>query len=190
MQELGVDAGRDPTPKHFPDSRIFTSMFNHIGLDKGRKEQMSMNSAQEVADFSKDLNPGNWCFIGERSEQSWNYHPVADNRGKWDANTESMTDIFSQLRCAVCPAAERKKSTIHCTADPENVQMPMKLCCRLISCVCVFPSVAQILDDQPEFSNELTGRDLNVSEMETSRHPPRNPVANNAGGEFHAKSRR
>ena len=55
-----------------------------------------MNSAQEVADFSKDFNPGNWCFIGPRSEQSWNYHPVADNRGKWDGNTETMTDIFLQ----------------------------------------------------------------------------------------------
>ena len=47
----------------------------------------------------------------------------------------------------------------------------------------MFLSVAQILDEQPELSHAVTNRDLNVSEMETLRQPPPDPLANNAGKE-------
>ena len=60
--------------------------------------------------------------------------------------------------------------------------MLMKL---ILSCnqLCMFRSVANILDDQPERSYAETERDLNVSHMETSRRPPTAPPGGNAGGD-------
>ena len=56
--------------------------------------------------------------------------------------------------------------------------------------MCVFLSVAQLLDDQPELSYTVTERDLIVSEMETLRQPPPNPLTNKAGGDVPEKSGR
>ena len=75
-----------------------------------------------------------------------------------------------------------KKPSTHFTTDPENMQLLMRL---LLSCnqLCVFLSVAQNLDDQPELSGTATQRDPNVSEMETLRQPPPYPVADNGRGD-------
>ena len=101
------------------------------------------------------------------------------NTGKWDAIAEKMTDIFAQSFHPVFLAPEKMKkgtlksksvtTTIHSTADNENVLVLMKL---ILSCnqLCMFRSVANILDDQR--SHAETERDLNVSHMETSRRPP------------------
>ena len=47
----------DPTTKNWPDSTIFMSMFNDIELNRAGNEQMCINSAQQVAEFSIDLKP-------------------------------------------------------------------------------------------------------------------------------------
>ena len=81
-------------------------MFSDIVLNKASDEQMSLKSAKQVADFSKDVKPGHWCFIGPRSKQSWNYDTIADTREKWDAIAGKMTDIFAESGHPVFPAAE------------------------------------------------------------------------------------
>ena len=96
-----------------------------------------------------------------------------------------MTDIFAnQSGHPVFPAAENMKKgtwkskggkhTIHFTADTEHVLMELTLSCNQL---CIFLSVAQILDDQPELSYAVD------SELETLREPPRDPLANNEGRE-------
>ena len=66
---------------------------------------------------------------------------------------------------------KRRQTATFFTAEKENVQMLMKL---IQSCnqLCMFLSVAQIVDSLPELSYAVTERDLNVSEVGTSRQPP------------------
>ena len=73
-------------------------------------------------------------------------------------------------------------TTVHFTADTENVQLLVLLslsCNQLV----LFLSVAQIHDDQPELSSAVTERELNVSETEISRRPPLSPLADNAAAD-------
>ena len=192
IQQLVAEAVMDISPKNLPDSSIVMSMFNDIEFNRAGNEQMCINSAQQVAEFSIDFKPGRCRHIEPRSEQSWTYDTIEDTRGKWDAIAEKMTDIFAQSGHPVFPALEKMKkgslksksgtTTIHFTADNENVQMLMKL---TLSCnqLCMFRSVANILDDQPERSHAETERDVNVSYMDTSHRPQPGPPAGDAGGD-------
>ena len=56
--------------------------------------------------------------------------------------------------------------------------------------LCMFLSVAQIFDDQPELSHAVTERDLIVSEMQTFRQPPLEQLANNDGKGLHPRKLR
>ena len=69
------------------------------------------------------------------------------------------------------------------------MQMLVKL---TLSCdqLRVFLSIAQILDDQPDPSYAVTKGYLNVSEMETLRQPPADPLANTARGDPTQRARR
>ena len=68
---------------------------------------------------------------------------------------------------------KRRQTATFFTAEKENVQMLMKLIqsCNQLS---MFLSVAQIADSLPELSYAVTERDLNVSEVGTSRQPAAN----------------
>ena len=103
--------------------------------------------------ISRDFKPGHRCFSRPGSELSWNFDTIADIR---ESGTQSGHKIF-QLRNFEVRNVEVKmpKTTIHVTADTENVQMFMKL---ILSCLqlCMFLLVAQCLDDQPELSCTVT----------------------------------
>ena len=80
------------------------------------------------------------------------------------------------------------QTTIHFTDDTTNVQMLKKLILSFNQ-LCMLLSVVQTFDDQPSLSY-VAERDLDVSEMETLRQPPLDPVAHNAGRRPHAENRR
>ena len=119
------------------------SMFNDIELNIARIEQMCINNAQEVADYSKDFRPRCWCFTGPASERSWNYDTVKQTRGTWTAVAEKMIDVFAQ---SGHPAENLKKAE----KRPFTAPLTQNTFTRLtLSCIplCMFLSVAQMHDD-------------------------------------------
>ena len=106
---------------------------------------------------------------------------------RFGTTTRKMTTSSRRSdRCSSRKFEERNVEEERRTNPPSTSLVTQKTCRTptklILSCnqLCMFLSVAKVLDDQPELSFAVTERDLNVSE--TLREPPLNPLADKAGG--------
>ena len=75
-------AGSDALSRNSPNRIFLMSSFNDIELDRNGNEERCSNAAREAMIFSKDCNPGCWCFIRIGSHRSWNCDSKHQTRGR------------------------------------------------------------------------------------------------------------
>ena len=94
-------------PGSFPDRIVFTSMFNDIAAYGSTKVQgKCLDSAKEVASYAARFRPGNWCFCGPGSEQTWKYNKSTPTshfaNGGWDKLASGVFKHASNREILTC----------------------------------------------------------------------------------------